>query len=247
MNDKVKCKQQNKKIIIEIGKFISTVAAVATIVQFMINWNNAKVEEQRRLLQYAEDYYAEGNYEAVADILSYDALKNNELVPLNVGVMYAKGYYLPINEERACEYFREAFENGEKYYSIQYLLCYLNSVEECDEIQRLVLAGCKNNNLYLEKLLEMLYVECGMECKDRYIEDFKNKTEKEQLEILNNLFVKVGEKSYKVATGYDYTVYANVDEQTEIEATATEIEERIIDIYVKNYIGKENVEMIFVN
>ncbi len=236
-----------RNILIEIGKFITTVATAVTIAQFVIDWNNTQVEEQRRLLQYAEEYYVKGKYEIVADILSNDALKNSELVPLNIGVMYAKGYYFKQDEERACEYFREAFNNGEKYYSIQYLLYYLNYIDDREEIKSWVLAGCNNNNWYLENLLQMLYEECGIECKDRYIEDFKKRNAKEQLDILDNLFLKIDETSYTVATEYDYAVYTNADGEPKIEAMVTETEGRIIDIYIKNNMGKENIEMIFLN
>lgn len=236
------------KVKIIAGVF-SIIVAIIGIVPPMITYINEKREEKatevQKLLELAEEYYLQNNYEGVAQVYSDRRLKDNPKALLNIGVMYANGIYYKEDEEQATYYFRQALNKGETYYSIQYLLHMLD-YENIDEIIELVKKGCDNNSKWCEKILQRLYEKAEIQCTGSYLLDFSERTEEEKKSILENIFILYDQVKYEVCTEYKYT--AKIDEEGnyyDLQAECVDVEEQAVDVFINTYVGDVDIKMIF--
>lgn len=191
------------------------------------NSNNVIINQQKsevQLLDLVQEYYNQEDYDKIAEIYSNSLLMDNPYAMLNTGVMFANGLYFKEDMQQARIYFYKALDNGELFYSIKYLLSILpyNTDDDLKEIVRILKIGCNNNNKYCEQILQHIYQYFEISnFGESYLVNFNSKSDEEQLEILNKIFLKVEVGSYTQAKNWKYII----DEDGNVTAVVTETEE----------------------
>jgi hypothetical protein len=183
-------------------------------------------------------------YNQVIDIAeTFNLLNTEEMLNIH-GVMYANGFYYEKDNETAIKYFTAAVEHGEKISTFENLLLISHITDQYDLMINNPFLPFSNtfnafeivNNNDIEELSSLLlsvtFSYHGTNPKEclQYIRGLENT---EIIEIFNRLRFKVGEEKYKVAM--DFRHY--VDENGELKAEATRIEERALPIMATPFSG----------
>lgn len=191
----VQIKQENSKIISIVNSNNNLIKKIVKIEDYNFSTNsqityNTMFEDNNTdaetLMNYAKYYYNAKNYEGVVRIYGNSKLSDNVIALTNLGYMYANGIYFEQDLEQAEFYYNKAIALGYDRALSNKLAMYLKY--NLDNIIELFQLGYSLNNDAITDFIYSFYNDSDNIGSQKCFEDFVNKKENIQNEIIENMY-----------------------------------------------------------